>query len=163
MLIFLYVFIFSNIVPLLGPIGFLYFLFKHYHDTIMIFYYYKKSKDMDGFALRQNVKSLLFYIALFPVFYLLIMSKFYGIPYFAFGGFLVLVVGFFIILFIYLHRKIKYQQRIVASGSYNLFSVPVDEIKNEYRHPLYEYYRTPEVSLLRRIANSDSDIVMINE
>eukprot|EP01080_Neovahlkampfia_damariscottae_P010223 gene10223-2643_t len=161
MLIYLYVFIFGNIIPVLVPIGFIYYFLKYFHDGIMIYYYYDKSQDMDGFVLRQNVRSLLFYFGIYPFIYLIIMSKFYGIPYFVFGALILVIVFFFIVLFIYLHRKIKYQQRIIASGAINMYNVPLEEIKNEYRHPLYNFYQSPSPSSIVRL-NSKNQIELIN-
>ena len=116
---------------------------------------------MDGFVLRQNVRSLLFYLGMYPLFYLIIMSKFYGIPYFVFAVLILIIVFFFIVLFIYLHRKIKYQQRIVASGSINIFDVPLEEIKNEYRHPLFDFYQSPAPSTMVR-TNSKNQLELIH-
>ena len=138
----MYTFFMGPILPFILPFVVIYFFVKYFRMRILIFYYYKKSSDVDGVFLRYLTKSFSFLIFIFPFIFLSIMSRFLGALFIFtcfFLFFLVILISF---LFPFIYDKCQKSNSILESRIKKKYSkVQLEEIKISYQHPLYSYFR----------------------
>eukprot|EP01080_Neovahlkampfia_damariscottae_P012386 gene12386-6053_t len=142
LVIFMYTFFMGPILPFILPFTFIYFIVKYFRMRILIFYYYKKSSDVDGVFLRYLTKSYSFLIFVFPIVFLSIMSRFLGALFIFTTLSLFILVIIISFLFPIIYNKCQKSDSILESRIKKKYSpVELDEIKNEYQHPLYSYFK----------------------
>lgn len=132
---------FGATMPVIAPIAFVYYLYSYYLEKWLILYYYGKSDVYDGQFLRQVVRSFIYYILLYPVFLLGFLTRYAGIPFFVWiVANLIIIIGG-VILFRFIDRRVKNERLILSDSKVSLLKFELTHLENEYRHPLYDYYR----------------------
>jgi hypothetical protein len=142
LVVFMYTFFMGPILPFILPFVVVYFVVKYFRLRILIFYFYKKSSDVDGEFLKYMTKSFSFLILVFPVVFLSIMSRFLGFLFIVCCFFLFVFVIGVAIFFPILYQRYQKSGSILEKKLQKKYSpVQLEEISKEYQHPLYSYFR----------------------